>query len=242
MSLHIEFCLDEIDCEIEAASDCGLDDIDRVSLQHHIAGMRAIIAFARMRRAAHPQVCDVAEDDLTLVKGIGLAEQKILKDAGVRTFAEIASWRRHDIKAFGQQGIPFRRIARENWIEQAAVLAAGGQTHYAALSRAPEIRAEPAAQPVKAVPPSLLVLDVRPGLPVLDVTPTVEVEEVFDSRFAVIPFKSPTHRPPSRGDQGPWTRALTAAALSILIAVGFVGELKFGAIETMVVSSLPPIK
>jgi len=233
VSLHIEFCLDEIDCEIEAASDCGLDDIDRVSLQRHIAGMRAIIAFARMRRAAHPHVCDVAEDDLTLVKGIGLAEQKILKDAGVRTFAEIASWRRHDIKAFGQHGIPFRRIARENWIEQAAVLAAGGQTHYAALSRAPEIRAEPAAQPVKAVPQSLTVLDV---------TPTVEVEEVFDSRFAVIPFKSPTHRPPSRGDQGPWTRALTAAALSILIAVGFVGELKFGAIETMVVSSLPPIK
>jgi hypothetical protein len=27
--------------------------------------------------------------------------------------------------------------------------------------------------------------------------PTVEVEEVSASRFAVVPFKSPTHRPPS---------------------------------------------
>ena len=53
VSLHIEFCLDEIDCEIEAALDNALDDIDRISLQRHVAGMRAIIAFARMRSAAH---------------------------------------------------------------------------------------------------------------------------------------------------------------------------------------------
>lgn len=135
MSLHIEFCLDEIDCEIEAALDNALDDIDRVSLQRHIAGMRAIIAFARMRRAAHPQVCDVAEDDLTLVKGIGLAEQKILNGVGVRTFAAIANWRFDDIAVLAQHGISLEQIACKNWIEQAAMLASGATTHYALSAR-----------------------------------------------------------------------------------------------------------
>lgn len=135
MSLHIEFCLDEIDCEIEAALDNALDDIDRISLQRHVAGMRAIIAFARMRSAAHQTTLDVAEDDLTLVKGIGLAEQKILYGVGVRTFAAIANWRFDDIAALAQHGISLEQIACENWIEQAAVLASGVTTHYALSAR-----------------------------------------------------------------------------------------------------------
>ena len=135
MSLHIEFCLDEIDCEIEAALDNALDDIDRISLQRHVAGMRAIIAFARMRSAAHHTVPVIAEEDLTLVKGIGLAEQKILNGVGVRTFAAIANWRFDDITVLAQHGISLERIACENWIEQAAMVASGSTTHYALLAR-----------------------------------------------------------------------------------------------------------
>lgn len=135
MSLHIEFCLDEIDYEIKAALDKALDDVDRISLQRHVDGMRAIIAFARLRSAAHQKTSTVADDDLTLVKGIGRAEQKILNVAGVRTFAAIANWRFDDIAALAQHGISLERIACENWIEQAAMLASGATTQYALVAR-----------------------------------------------------------------------------------------------------------
>ena len=131
MSLHIEFCLDEIDWEIKSVLDEALDDIDRVSLQRHVDGMRAIVAFARIRCAAHQKTTTAADDDLTLVKGIGHAERMILNGIGVRSFAAIANWRRNDIKALADHGILLERIACENWIEQAAVLASGAKTHFA---------------------------------------------------------------------------------------------------------------
>ena len=136
MSLHIEFCLDEIDCEIKAALDKALDDVDRISLQRHVDGMRAIIAFARIRSSTHQKSSNVADDDLTLVKGIGSAERRILNGVGVRSFAAIANWRRDDIKALAQHGITLERIACENWIEQAAILASGAKTHYVSSAHA----------------------------------------------------------------------------------------------------------
>src|SRR5581483_5826166 len=50
---------------------------------------------------------------------------------GVNRYEQIAAWLRPDVeridKALGLSG----RISRENWIEQAQVLAKGGETHYA---------------------------------------------------------------------------------------------------------------
>ena len=70
-------------------------------------------------------------DDLTLIRAIDADMQKKLAALGVTRFAEIAAWRAADVakvaSALGIKG----RIASENWVEQAQILAKGGLTRYA---------------------------------------------------------------------------------------------------------------
>ena len=66
-----------------------------------------------------------AEDDLTRINGIGPVLHKRLNELGVTRFAQIAAWGAEDIGRIGGQ-LKFKgRIERENWVEQAARLAAG---------------------------------------------------------------------------------------------------------------------
>ena len=53
-----------------------------------------------------------------------------MKGLGVNYFEHIATWTSSDIKRIGQAlGIP-GRIDREQWVEQAQILAKGGETYY----------------------------------------------------------------------------------------------------------------
>ncbi len=72
-----------------------------------------------------------APDDLTRIHLIDTAIASKLNGLGVRRFAEIAQWTAADVARIGKElGVP-GRIQSENWIEQAQVLAKGGETHYA---------------------------------------------------------------------------------------------------------------
>jgi predicted flap endonuclease-1-like 5' DNA nuclease len=82
--------------------------------------------------------------DLKRVRRIDGEVEAGLNRLGVRRYEHIAAWLRPDVdrigKALGLEG----RISRENWIEQAQVLAKGGETHYAMrLARGEAARAGP---------------------------------------------------------------------------------------------------
>lgn len=69
-------------------------------------------------------------DDLTRIRGVDAALRARLNSAGVRRFAEIAAWKPDQVAAIAAAlGMP-GRIERENWIEQAQILATGGETTF----------------------------------------------------------------------------------------------------------------
>lgn len=64
-------------------------------------------------------------DDLKLLSGVGPVLEKKLIEAGVTSFAQIASWTAKDIEEFDEK-LSFKgRIEREGWVEQARKLAKG---------------------------------------------------------------------------------------------------------------------
>ena len=69
-------------------------------------------------------------DDLKRIRGVGVLIEKRLNAMGVIRCEQIANWTADDISRFSQQ-LDFKgRIERENWVEQARILAAGGFTEF----------------------------------------------------------------------------------------------------------------
>lgn len=65
-------------------------------------------------------------DDLTRIKGLGPKLQTLLNTLGVTSFAQVAAWSEGDIDNIDAQLGKFQgRIRRDNWVEQAKLLAAG---------------------------------------------------------------------------------------------------------------------
>jgi branched-chain amino acid transport system ATP-binding protein len=78
---------------------------------------------ARKKTAKTPQksapVKPLVKDDLKLIKGIGPVNEGKLNKNGVRTFAQIAAWKKADVIE-AERYLEFDgRIARENWVGQA---------------------------------------------------------------------------------------------------------------------------
>lgn len=80
---------------------------------------------------AHPETAAAAHDDLTLVRGIDPAAAAILHSFGVTSFADIAAFVPEDVEIVGRALHDPRRISKEGWIEQCALLAAGTMTAFA---------------------------------------------------------------------------------------------------------------
>ncbi len=105
------------------------------------------------RAAVVASPAPAAPDDLTRISAIDVPLSAQLAKLGVTRFSQIAGWRKPDVdkisQAFGFQG----RIEQENWIEQAQILAGGGETSYSAR------RAKPAAPApvVRAPAPAAVV-------------------------------------------------------------------------------------
>jgi predicted flap endonuclease-1-like 5' DNA nuclease len=69
-------------------------------------------------------------DDLKRIRGIGVLIEKKLNSMGVAAFEQIANWTAADIDRVSQS-LDFKgRVERENWIEQARILASGGATEF----------------------------------------------------------------------------------------------------------------
>ena len=69
-------------------------------------------------------------DDLRRISGVGPKIEGLLHELGVFHFDQIAAWSPENVE-WVDGYLKFKgRIARENWIEQAATLAAGGDTDF----------------------------------------------------------------------------------------------------------------
>ncbi len=81
--------------------------------------------------AAGPEAAAPRADDLKRIRGVGVLIEKRLNGMGYRTYAQVANWTAADVDRVSQ-ALDFRgRIERENWVEQARILASGGQTEFA---------------------------------------------------------------------------------------------------------------
>jgi predicted flap endonuclease-1-like 5' DNA nuclease len=86
---------------------------------------------AAARKAAAPQAAAGKADNLRRLIGIGPVNERLLKGLGVTTYAQIAAWTEADVKRVEEVLNFDGRIAREKWIEQAKLLAAGDEAEFA---------------------------------------------------------------------------------------------------------------
>ena len=71
-------------------------------------------------------------DDLTRIKGLGPKIAANLKGMGINSFAQIAAWDDEMVTQIdAQMGRFTGRIRRDNWVEQAKLLAAGDEAGFA---------------------------------------------------------------------------------------------------------------
>jgi len=72
---------------------------------------------------------DGKADDLTRITGVGPALKKLLNEMGVYHFDQIAGWSSAEIAWVDANLLRFKgRVSRDNWTEQAKILAFGGET------------------------------------------------------------------------------------------------------------------
>jgi predicted flap endonuclease-1-like 5' DNA nuclease len=100
----------------------------------------AAAAADAMARGSKPEGLDAPRagpaDDLKLVSGIGPQNEARLHALGIYHFDQIARWSEKEALWVGGYLAFPGRIEREDWIEQAKILAAGGETnHSQALKR-----------------------------------------------------------------------------------------------------------
>lgn len=83
-----------------------------------------------------PEAMDAARDgkadDLKMIKGVGPKLELMLNELGFYHFDQIAAWSADEVAWVDQNLKGFKgRVSRDNWVEQATTLAAGGTTDFA---------------------------------------------------------------------------------------------------------------
>lgn len=74
---------------------------------------------------------DGGPDDLKEIKGVGPKLEEMLHRMGVFHFDQIASWRAPEVAWVDDNLEGFKgRVSRDNWVDQARTLAAGGRTAF----------------------------------------------------------------------------------------------------------------
>ncbi|MFN3618989.1 hypothetical protein [Sphingorhabdus sp.] len=95
------------------------------------ASAKAKTEVAPKVKAAKPAAQAAVPDNLELIKGLGPKVNNLLKGFGITSFAQVANWTADDVAEMdGKLGAFAGRIARDNWIDQAQLLAAGDVTAF----------------------------------------------------------------------------------------------------------------
>lgn len=83
------------------------------------------------RPAALAAARDGGADDLKKIKGVGPKLEALLNDLGFYHFDQIAGWTRDEVAWVDANLKGFRgRVSRDGWVDQARLLAAGGETAF----------------------------------------------------------------------------------------------------------------
>ena len=70
-------------------------------------------------------------DDLKKIKGVGKKLEALLNDMGFYHYDQIAGWTEAEVAWVNANLIGFKgRVTRDNWVEQAKLLAGGGETDF----------------------------------------------------------------------------------------------------------------
>ena len=139
-----------------------------------------------------------AMDDLTRIRSIDAALASRIHQAGIRRYADLAGLKAADVAALSATLGIKGQIEQENWIEQAEILAKGGETLYArrmAEARAPQIATPPPHEglprplaPAGATAAPTAAEPVRPKAPAETQTaPRVEERAAFVAPVASTP-------------------------------------------------------
>jgi predicted flap endonuclease-1-like 5' DNA nuclease len=92
------------------------------------AGGKAALKPAAKAKTAAPAAG--GGDDLKRIKGVGPKLEATLHGLGITSFSQIAAWTADDVTRV-DDALKFQgRIDRDGWIEQAKILAAGGETEF----------------------------------------------------------------------------------------------------------------
>ena len=95
----------------------------------------ATVADAEPGEASRPEALDGPRDgkadDLKKIKGIGPKLEKLCNSLGFYHFDQIAAWTAEEVAWVDQNLEGFKgRVTRDTWVEQARLLAAGGETDF----------------------------------------------------------------------------------------------------------------
>ena len=87
-----------------------------------------------------PEVLSAAResgpDDLKMIKGVGPKLEQLLHSMGFYHFDQIAKWTEEEISWVDQNLEGFKgRVSRDNWVEQAKLLADGKETEFSARAK-----------------------------------------------------------------------------------------------------------
>ncbi len=77
-----------------------------------------------------PEAEPLADNDLKRIEGIDAAAETLLKSNGIQSYSQIAKWTSSDVQKFDGLLQQPGRISKENWIEQAKILADGKETAF----------------------------------------------------------------------------------------------------------------
>lgn len=89
---------------------------------------------------ARPEALDAAgpggADDLKEIKGVGPKLEQLCHQLGIYHFSQIAEWSEDEVAWMDANLKGFRgRVSRDDWVAQARILAAGGETEFSRRAR-----------------------------------------------------------------------------------------------------------
>lgn len=102
----------------------------RAPRSEYFSSMRSVRSESLIGDAGLAPATSGAIDDLKRIRGVGVLIEKKLNALGITSYEQVANWTGADIDRISQV-LDFKgRIERESWIEQARILASGGQTEF----------------------------------------------------------------------------------------------------------------
>jgi predicted flap endonuclease-1-like 5' DNA nuclease len=116
---------------VEEPSTASESTVHSSARSESYTGLRSVRSEALIGESGYaPAFTAGSIDDLKRIRGIGVLIERKLNSLGVTAYEQVANWTGADVERISQV-LDFKgRIERENWIEQARILASGGQTEF----------------------------------------------------------------------------------------------------------------